>query len=59
MRIMMAQNFAKPQGILIFNSLADAVRNGFQPYERTGDGYLVRRHTVAGLALAIAREVRS
>ena len=56
---MMEQNFANPQGILVFNSLADAVRNGFQPYEKTGDGYLVRRHTAAGLALAIAKEVRA
>jgi hypothetical protein len=42
-------------GIMTFSSLGEAVRAGFQVYERTSDGYLVRTRTTAGWALAIVR----
>ena len=29
-------------GLMVFKSLADALRAGFQIYDRTQDGYLVR-----------------
>ncbi len=41
------------KGLLVFHTLSDAVRNGFQVYDRTSDGYLVRTRTDAGWALAI------
>ena len=53
------QNFAKPQGIVVFPTLPEAVRNGFEVYERSRDGYLVRTRTEAGWALALVREVKS
>lgn len=40
-------------GIVRFTSVADAVRAGFQVYDRTSDGYLVRTRTSAGWALAV------
>jgi hypothetical protein len=40
-------------GILTFRSLADALRAGYQVYDRTADGYLVRTRTANGWALAI------
>lgn len=40
-------------GIVVFNSLADAVRAGFELYERTATGYVVRTRTDAGWALAL------
>lgn len=43
------------QGITVFNSLADAIRAGFELYDRTSYGYLVRTRTANGWALAIAR----
>ena len=48
-------------GILIFDTLAEAMRNGFGIYDRTQDGYLVRRQTERGyaLALVIARTARA
>ena len=52
---MTAQNFARPQGIVVFKNLADALRNGFQVYDKTSDGYLVRTQTAAGWALALVR----
>lgn len=48
-------NFAKPYGVLVFRNLADALRNGFQPFEKNRDGYLVRICTDAGWAVALAR----
>lgn len=49
------QNFAKPTGVLIFHELGDAIRNGFEPFEKTANGYVVRTHTDAGWALALVR----
>jgi hypothetical protein len=40
------------QGILTFTSLDEALRAGFQVYDRTSDGYLVRMRTAGGWALA-------
>jgi hypothetical protein len=40
-------------GVMVFKSLADALRCGFQVYDRTKHGYLVRVKTAAGWALAI------
>ena len=46
-------NFAKPQGLLVFRNLAEAVRNGFQPFEKIAEGYLVQTCTDAGWAFAL------
>ena len=32
-------------GLIVFKSLADALRAGYQVYDRTADGYLVRTRT--------------
>ena len=40
-------------GLMVFKSLADALRAGFQIYERTQDGYLVRTKTAQGWAMAL------
>ncbi len=40
-------------GVMVFNSLAEALRAGYQVYERTNEGYLVRTRTDAGWALAL------
>jgi hypothetical protein len=40
-------------GLLVFGNLKDAINAGYQVYERTGNGYLVRTRTNAGWALAI------
>jgi hypothetical protein len=40
-------------GLMVFDSLADALRAGFQIYDRTQDGYLVRTRTAQGWALAV------
>ncbi len=40
-------------GLVVFPSLADALRAGFQVYEKTSTGYLVRTRTENGWALAI------
>ncbi|MEO6990229.1 MAG: hypothetical protein ABI346_09020 [Candidatus Baltobacteraceae bacterium] len=40
-------------GLMVFKSLADALRAGFQIYERTQDGYLVRTKTANGWAMAL------
>ena len=40
-------------GLMVFRSLADALRAGFQIYDRTQDGYLVRTRTASGWAIAI------
>lgn len=39
-------------GIMVFKSLAEALRAGFQVYDRDNDGYLLRCRTVSGWALA-------
>ncbi len=40
-------------GLMVFKSLADALRAGFQIYDRTQDGYLVRTRTENGWAMAV------
>lgn len=40
-------------GIVTFESLDQAIRAGYQVYDRTSDGYLVRMRTVQGWALAV------
>ena len=40
-------------GLMVFKSLADALRAGFQVYDRTPDGYLVRTKTQTGWAMAL------
>jgi hypothetical protein len=40
-------------GLVVFKSLADALRAGFQIYDRTADGYLVRTRTTSGWAMAL------
>jgi hypothetical protein len=44
------------QGILFFNSMGEALSSGFQFFDRTKDGFLVRKMTPRGWALAIARD---
>lgn len=39
--------------MLVFRTVADAVSAGFQVYDRTDCGYLVRTKTSAGWALAL------
>jgi hypothetical protein len=46
---------AKMYGIMTFSSLSYALHAGFQVYERTSEGYLVRTRTAAGWALAVVR----
>jgi hypothetical protein len=43
------------RGIVVFPSLVEALRNGFQVYDRTADGYVVRTRTSAGWAMALVR----
>jgi len=40
-------------GMIVFKSLADALRAGFQVYDRTPEGYLVRTRTSSGWAMAL------
>ena len=40
-------------GIMVFTSVDEALRAGFQVYDRTSDGYLVRTRTARGWALAV------
>jgi hypothetical protein len=40
-------------GVTVFKSLADALRAGFQIYDRTSEGYLVRTKTDNGWAMAL------
>jgi hypothetical protein len=42
-------------GLVTFNNLAEAIRNGFQVCGECPDGYLVRIRTDHGWAMAIAR----
>lgn len=44
------------QGILFFKSMGEALSSGFQFFDRTKDGYLVRKMTSRGWALAIAHD---
>ena len=40
-------------GIMTFRSLEEALRAGFQVYDRTADGYLVRTRIDGSWALAL------
>ena len=40
-------------GVMVFKTLADALRAGYSVYDRTPDGYLVRTRTANGWAMAI------
>jgi hypothetical protein len=40
-------------GLMVFSSLADALRAGFEMYDHTQDGYLVRKWTAQGWAMAL------
>jgi len=42
-------------GLMVFSSLVEAIRNGFQVCGECGEGYLVRTRTERGWAMAIAR----
>jgi hypothetical protein len=44
------------QGIVIFKSMGEAQNCGFQYFDRTEDGFLVRKMTPKGWALALARD---
>jgi hypothetical protein len=44
-------------GIIVFTSVNEALRAGFEVYDRTSDGYLVRIRTARGWALAVVRAV--
>jgi hypothetical protein len=45
-------------GLMVFTSLADALRAGFQVYDRTSEGYLVRTRTTSGWAMALVTSKR-
>ena len=40
-------------GMVVFTSLAEAIRQGYQLYERTPTGYIVRIRTEHGFAFAV------
>lgn len=40
-------------GIMVFQTVSDALRAGFHVYDRTSYGYLVRTRTARGWALAV------
>jgi hypothetical protein len=44
------------QGIMIFKSMGEAQNSGFLYFDRTKDGFLVRKMTPKGWALALARD---
>ena len=41
------------QGITVFGSIAEALRYGYQIWDRTEYGYLARTRTAAGFAFAM------
>jgi hypothetical protein len=41
------------KGMLVFRSLAEALRAGFEVYDRTATGFLMRTRTNGGYALAL------
>lgn len=43
-------------GIMVFDTLAEAVRLGFRIYDRMPEGYIVQRQTESGRALALVVE---
>lgn len=40
-------------GLTVFKSLAEAIKAGYQVYDKTSFGYLVRTRTAVGWAMAI------
>ena len=40
-------------GVTVFHSLANAIHSGFQVYDKTSEGYLVRRSTGSQWELAL------
>ena len=40
-------------GVTVFKTLAEALREGFEVYDKTSTGYLVRKRTAAGWAMAL------
>jgi len=42
-------------GIVVFQSLPEALRAGYQVFDRLEEGYLMRTRTPAGWAMAICR----
>jgi hypothetical protein len=40
-------------GLMVFHSLAAAIRAGFSVYDRTENGFIVRRKTLVGYAMAL------
>lgn len=48
-----AARYPNMAGMVVFKSVADALRAGYQVYDRTDSGYLVRTRTEAGWAMAI------
>jgi hypothetical protein len=44
---------AMAQGITVFRSVADAMRHGYEIWDRTEYGYLARTRTARGYAFAI------
>jgi len=48
-----SQGFPTMAGLVVFRSLSEALRAGFQIYDRTADGYLVRTQTSTGWAMAL------
>ncbi|MDP9018373.1 MAG: hypothetical protein M3N19_08645 [Candidatus Eremiobacteraeota bacterium] len=40
-------------GVVVFKNLTDALHAGYQVYDRTADGYVVRVMTSAGWAMAL------
>ncbi|MGP6158799.1 MAG: hypothetical protein ACLPYS_15055 [Vulcanimicrobiaceae bacterium] len=42
-------------GIVAYDSLAAALRDGYHIFDRTSDGYLIRIRTANGWALALAK----
>jgi hypothetical protein len=43
------------QGLQVFFTLEDAIRNGFSVYDRTPTGYIVHAKTSNGWALALVQ----
>lgn len=41
------------QGLRVFRSLREALKEGFQVYDRSADGYIVRRRGAKGWELAL------
>lgn len=40
-------------GVVVFHSVAEAIKAGFAVYDKTPEGYLVRNRTANGYAFAL------